>query len=181
MPSIAAASQFSGGAPAPSYIEVVAGEAFQGEFRWFPAGTDPATSTAITDRIDLTGRTANITVEWYAASPTLTAMDVTQAMVQRITTDAVFRTQDGNTDTAVVIPANNLNAALDTTNRQISYVLPPTLYPTANYLPFGESGDSLIPVALLTAYAANNPTFNNALDVLVQRQLVGIRYGKRPS
>ena len=180
MPSIAAASAFAGGAPAPSYIEVIAGEAFQGEFRWFPAGANTA-STDVNDRIDLTGRTVDVTVEWYAAAPTITAMDVTQAMVQRITTDAVFRTQDGNTDTAVDISAAALTASLDAANRQITYTLPPNFYPTTNYIPFGESGDALVPVALLTAYAANNATFNSSTDVLVQRQLIGIRYGKRPS
>ena len=180
MPSIAAASAFAGGAPAPSYIEIVAGEAFQGEFRWFPAGANTA-STDVNDRIDLTGRTVHVTVEWYAAAPTVTAMDVTQAMVQRITTDAVFRTQDGNTDTAVTIPSANLTANLEPATREISYVLPPNFYPTANYLPFGESGDALVPVALLTAYAANSATFNSSTDVLVQRQLIGIRFGKRPS
>ena len=180
MPSIAAAGQFSGGAIAPDYIEIIAGEAFEGNFRWFPEGAD-TTSTDVNDRIDLTGRTVNVTLEWYAAAPTITAMDVTQAMVQRITTDEVFRTQDDNTDTAVAIPSANLTATLDVANREIDYTLPPNFYPTANYLPFGESGDTLIPVALLTAYAANNATFNNATDVLVQRQLIGIRYGKRPS
>ena len=181
MPSIAAASAFSGGAPAPSYIEIIAGEAFQGEFRWFPAGVNPATSTDVSDRIDLAGRTVSVTVDWYATTPTVAATTVSQAMTQNIVNDQLFRTQDSNTDPAVAIPATALTATLDTANRQIQYTLPPNFYPTANWLPRGESGDSLIPMALLSAYAANNATFDSSTDVLVQRQLIGIRYAKRPS